>query len=60
MNTKIVANVSNFTVGFEWYNIHQIIFGYLQNGDSNPIDIYPGIPGTGKQISLIIEWRFDD
>ena len=60
VNTKIVANVSSFTIGFEWYNIHQIIFGYLQNGDSNPIDIYPGIPGTGKQISLIIEWRFDD
>ena len=60
INASIVANVSKFSISFEWYNINEIFQGAISSSKNNQIFIYPGIPELGSQINLLVGWKFLD
>ena len=59
-NTNIEASVSSFKIIYEWKNLNHIIANALGYKDYNNILVHYQTPYLGSNMSLTIEWYFQD
>ena len=59
-NTNIEASVSSFKISYEWKNLNHIIASALGYKGYNNILVHYQIPYLGSNMSLAIEWNFQD
>lgn len=60
INARIVAYVSDFMIGFEWYNINELILSSIGSSKNNYFSMQDQMPDIGRQLNLIIRWKFMD
>ena len=59
-NANIEASVSSFKINYEWKNLNHIIANALGYKDNNNILVHYQTPYLGSNMSLTIEWYFQD
>jgi hypothetical protein len=59
-NANIEASVSSFKINYEWNNLNHIIAKALGYEDYNNILVHYQTPYLGSNMSLTIEWYFQD
>ena len=60
INTYATAQVSTFTIRYEWFNLNEIILGTLGSENDNFFNIHPSMPNLGRQMILSVHWKFLD
>ena len=59
-NANIEASVSSFKINYDWKNLNHIIANALGYKDYNNILVHYQTPYLGSNMSLTIEWYFQD
>ena len=59
-NANIEASVSSFKINYEWKNLNHIIASALGYKNYNNILVHYQTPYLGSNMSLTIEWYFQD
>ena len=47
-------------IGFEWYNINELILSSIGSSKNNFFSMQDQMPDIGRQLNLIIRWKFMD
>ncbi|MFL2982965.1 MAG: hypothetical protein ACJZ12_01065 [Candidatus Neomarinimicrobiota bacterium] len=58
INASISAQVSNFKISYQWYNLGEMVLKSLQSSKENLFTFHPNIPYLGSQASISITWMF--
>jgi pyoverdine/dityrosine biosynthesis protein Dit1 len=60
INAKITAQVSRLIIAYEWYNIEELMLGWLDSDENNYFKVQSQMPALGRQVNLTISWAFQD